>query len=280
MCTLAPNTAFDASDNITSWANVVRPVTAGDDWAVNYFVNYSGTTQSLSEGGKVWAVAEGNTSTLTLTYTPAANTFAVTTNASETVTLNADGYATYSNDQAYSVAGATANFVTVSGNVATLAPQAAAAALPAKTGAGKGAGIILSGDANATVTITPAAIGATAADASENLLAGSGNYNYDITGDFGSDPYTGYIFGKKDSTIGFYKVSSTDKSLAAHKAFLAVPNDALAPSFIGFGDVTAIEGIEAAKSIENGAVFNLAGQRVAQPTKGLYIVNGRKVVMK
>ena len=30
-----------------------------------------------------------------------------------------------------------------------------------------------------------------------------------------------------------------------------------------------------------GEVYNLAGQRVAQPTtKGLYIVNGRKVVIK
>ena len=27
-------------------------------------------------------------------------------------------------------------------------------------------------------------------------------------------------------------------------------------------------------------VYNLAGQRVAQPTKGLYIVNGKKVIIK
>ena len=27
-------------------------------------------------------------------------------------------------------------------------------------------------------------------------------------------------------------------------------------------------------------VYNLAGQRVGQPTRGLYIVNGKKVVMK
>ena len=30
----------------------------------------------------------------------------------------------------------------------------------------------------------------------------------------------------------------------------------------------------------NGELYNLNGQRVAQPTKGLYIVNGRKVVIK
>ena len=33
-----------------------------------------------------------------------------------------------------------------------------------------------------------------------------------------------------------------------------------------------------ARRIEN--VFNLAGQRVMNPTKGLYIVNGKKVIIK
>ena len=44
-------------------------------------------------------------------------------------------------------------------------------------------------------------------------------------------------------------------------------------------DVTAIEAVKA-KNVENGQFFNLAGQRVAQPTKGLYIVNGKKVIIK
>ncbi len=30
----------------------------------------------------------------------------------------------------------------------------------------------------------------------------------------------------------------------------------------------------------DGVFYNIAGQRVAQPTKGLYIVNGKKVVIK
>ena len=44
------------------------------------------------------------------------------------------------------------------------------------------------------------------------------------------------------------------------------------------GDVTAIETVKSEKA--DGQYYNLAGQRVAQPTKGLYIVNGRKVVVK
>ena len=81
--------------------------------------------------------------------------------------------------------------------------------------------------------------------------------------------------------VGFYLVKSGE-SIPNGKAYLTIAGGAGAPEFLGFsfGGTTAIKGVEAAKAVENGAVFNLNGQRVAQPTKGLYIVNGRKVVIK
>jgi len=45
------------------------------------------------------------------------------------------------------------------------------------------------------------------------------------------------------------------------------------------GEATGIIGVDGTV-IESGSVYNLGGQRVAQPTKGLYIVNGKKVVIK
>ena len=78
-----------------------------------------------------------------------------------------------------------------------------------------------------------------------------------------------------DKGVGFY--NWTDE-LPLGKVYLDV--SALGRDFIGlsFGEATAIKGVESAK--ENGAFYNLAGQRVAQPTRGLYIVNGKKVVIK
>ena len=78
-----------------------------------------------------------------------------------------------------------------------------------------------------------------------------------------------------DQGVGFYNWST---ELPAGKVYLDVP--APGRDFIGFsfGEATGINAVESAK--ENGAVYNLAGQRVAQPTRGLYIVNGKKVVMK
>ena len=46
------------------------------------------------------------------------------------------------------------------------------------------------------------------------------------------------------------------------------------------GDDTGIEALSVNDERVNGKVYNLAGQLVAQPTKGLYIVNGKKVMMK
>ena len=53
-----------------------------------------------------------------------------------------------------------------------------------------------------------------------------------------------------------------------------------ARDFLGFDDdTTGIESVEQSTKADN-LYFNLAGQRVVQPTKGLYIVNGKKVIIK
>lgn len=46
------------------------------------------------------------------------------------------------------------------------------------------------------------------------------------------------------------------------------------------GDVTKIGAIDADGQLNVGEFYNLSGQRVQNPTKGLYIVNGKKVIIK
>lgn len=56
-----------------------------------------------------------------------------------------------------------------------------------------------------------------------------------------------------------------------------------AREFLGFGDdeTTAIEQIESKKpAIDDDAWYTMQGVKVAQPTKGLYIHNGKKIVIK
>ena len=95
----------------------------------------------------------------------------------------------------------------------------------------------------------------------------------------GTDVADMYVLASKGSGVGFYKWSGTS-DLSAGKIYLQGASSAR--EFLGFGDVTGIESLTPSPSPkgEGSEYYNLAGQRVAQPTKGLYIVNGRKVVIK
>ena len=72
-------------------------------------------------------------------------------------------------------------------------------------------------------------------------------------------------------------------NLVAGKAYLEVAAPGAPSLTLSFGGDNGTTGINAVKGEGfkvNGEFYNLAGQRVAQPTKGLYIVNGRKVIIK
>ncbi len=98
---------------------------------------------------------------------------------------------------------------------------------------------------------------------------------------------TYYVLSKVNDKFGFYKLArengnSEPIKLGANKAYLAVANAHDAPEFIGFGEnTTAINEHELHESHElSGAIYDLQGRKVANPSKGLYIVNGKKVVIK
>jgi len=76
-------------------------------------------------------------------------------------------------------------------------------------------------------------------------------------------------------------VKSTSGKIPANRAYLPIAKGQGAPArlSIAFGnEETGISSVAAVKT--DNVFFNLGGQRIAQPTKGLYIVNGKKVVLK
>ena len=88
-------------------------------------------------------------------------------------------------------------------------------------------------------------------------------------------------YGITSDGTSFAKMSSDTKT-TYYRAFLADNRGATTSAralTLSFDDeATAISSIEAAKA-DNG-YYNLSGQRVENPTKGLYIVNGKKVIIK
>ena len=76
----------------------------------------------------------------------------------------------------------------------------------------------------------------------------------------------------------FYQ--STAGALATGKAYLKTASALGRELTINWGDETAINALENATKIDNGAIYDLSGRRVENPTKGIYIMNGKKVIFK
>ena len=95
------------------------------------------------------------------------------------------------------------------------------------------------------------------------------------------DGYTLYMLKMVNEKAQF--VPMTSGSLAAGKAYLKIAsgNSSLARSLnVVFADeTTGIQTVQGEGVAVNG-YYNLSGQRVNQPTKGLYIVNGKKIIVK
>ena len=90
------------------------------------------------------------------------------------------------------------------------------------------------------------------------------------------------ILNNGSNGIGFYFANG--QTVATNRAYLHIATS-LAPAagsrmVMVFGDETT--GIEDnnRETITNNRYYDLQGRKVAQPKKGLYIVNGKKVVIK
>ena len=72
-------------------------------------------------------------------------------------------------------------------------------------------------------------------------------------------------------------------TLAAGKCWIQLeksPNNARALSIVFEGETTGISTVKTTVDTKDAAVYDLQGHRVMQPAKGLFIVNGKKVVIK
>ncbi len=95
----------------------------------------------------------------------------------------------------------------------------------------------------------------------------------------GTDKTT-YVFSGQFDTVGFYKYTGTN--LPKGKAYLQIDNSAGGEAnclVLNFGDKTTGIGQVTNASAAPAAVYDLSGRKVAKPSHGLYIVNGKKVIL-
>lgn len=112
-----------------------------------------------------------------------------------------------------------------------------------------------------------------------NLTANGAATSVDAIEQFGTSravKATGSEFALQDGAL---KQFNTGATIGAFRVYYKGLTSSARAIFID-GDVTSIGTIKADGSIEKAEVYDLQGRRVAHPTKGLYIVNGKKVIIK
>ena len=158
--------------------------------------------------------------------------------------------------------GVKAYYVSAKGTEATMT-AIDAQAIPANQG------VILTSESGDAATMVPAA-GETAATITGNQLGHSAGAAKTLTAG------EGYILGNGTEGIAFYPCKAG--SLPSNKAYLLGNGESAI--VMNFGNaVTGINTIAAPASAK-APIFDLSGRRVVKATKGLYIQNGKKVIVK
>ena len=94
-----------------------------------------------------------------------------------------------------------------------------------------------------------------------------------------------YYLSDGSDGLGFYRVSST-RTMSANRAILQIPtwlnatqNESRAINIVFDDETTGISDATVADT-QQGDCYDLMGRRVAQPQRGMYIKNGKKMIIK
>lgn len=200
-----------------------------------------------------------------------------TTSLSTEVAINKYGYSTWYAGMPVAVPeGMKAYYCIVDGNTAVLNDMGTV--IPANTGAVLYAEEAIGTGGNYAMSYTNESI---TTDITKNLLIG---YVQDTEVNNGK---AHYALNVKDNVVGFYVPKTTEEGTTpsatstftakAGKAYLELDPTASAVSLVIRRNSDT--SIDAATVIPEDIIYDLTGRRVITPSKGIYIVNGRKVTM-
>ncbi len=195
------------------------------------------------------------------------------TKPNDNITIGSTGWATYSNNsnavdftnlngvvEAYTISGASGTAITKADVDAT---------------AKAGTGLLL--NAAAGTYVIPLTTSGTDYSASNKLVAVSSS----TTVEKAESGYTNYVLALVDEKAVFQYINGTSATVGAGKAYLKLNiSDPASARTLTLDDETTGINEELRMKNEESVFFDLQGRRVAQPIKGLYIVNGKKVIIK
>lgn len=251
---LTPYTQLSGNGNNMNFT--VNGGSATDYIVYNGWNNYgNGTFNTVLAGNATFGLYRYDTMLRTIkVYSP----------STTTATIGSNGYATFASP--YNVklpTGVTAYTAKVSGNYVNFT-KVEGSEIPANTG------VLLEGTGEITLDVI-----ATAA------ALGANDFKVNTSGaTFTAAENTTYFAMVKDSDpLKFGTVNPSSVAIPANKAYLAVVGNSEARLTVSFGGETT--GIKAVENVEAGkAIYNLNGQRVEKAQKGVFIMNGKKTIVK
>ncbi len=195
--------------------------------------------------------------------------------ATKAYTVPSSGIGTFSAKAKFAVPdGLTAHYCkTYDAGKGTISVVAIEGAVPANTG------VLLKGTPGETYTLT--GTNDDAGTVEDNALVA-------VTEATHVDPTSGLYTNFMMKSGKFIRIGESDESvkMSANKAYLqiltsALPSDPTQARDIVLSwdeeDPTGINEVRGKKEDVRGEIYNLSGQRVSKPTKGLYIIGGKKV---
>jgi hypothetical protein len=259
-------------------ANKTSDITAGETITLTVTPNsgYQLTRLNVKD-------ADGTTINVDNNYSfimPASNVtisaiFSLTSIGTENASIGEWGYATFSSGSALNFA----NVTGIKAYVATSVDNQQVTLTQVMGTVAGGTGLVIIRDNDCYETVFEIPVVQSGSEYNNNLLVpGDGN---PLTL---SNRYTDYVLTVKDREVKFAEVWSEEHlpTIEVGKAYLRIPatNGARTRSL----SVVINNGTTGINAIENdqdeNVIYNLRGQRVENPTKGLYIINGKKVIIK
>lgn len=268
---IAPSLAFLEDFSSYKWHMMYRPYSENQEVKFNNQINYGGGCYGGNNTNSLKLNAKASYS---LTFKPFDWKYSLAPSFTRTISAvksNGAYYATFSSDYTVGIPSDVTAFYAGSQSVTgTVSMTSFSNGIPA----GEGAFLELKAASN-DLTFTPPTSSVDVI--SGNMLKPTGSYSYD-------DTKNRYVFAKQGNNVGFFKITEDNYHPAEGKAYLEIPGNDAAPSLsIELdGETTGIKviNIDSENNQNNNQMYDLQGRRIAEPTKGVYIVNGKKVIIK
>ena len=90
-----------------------------------------------------------------------------------------------------------------------------------------------------------------------------------------------FVLQKHDDYVAFFMVKNTKPTVNPFRAYIKAQNGAASKEFVNVifdGNTTGINNVNNQGNADNDIIYDLSGRRVNNARKGVYIINGKKIV--